>query len=179
MSSGSVRKIQWVLALFWLFLLFFPIACTASTLPIQPSLLFEISNHSSGQNAALVFSATWKGYVSYNKPPEQIVVNIYFEQNGSQLGSFLIPRLDNNCPPEDMCLYRTIVSIDNFPSGSLMLNAYDPLSGAMSRQLISIPSHSNTNIKFFNHDNNDQLFWLIAGVVGAFLLFVLVIQVRD
>ena len=153
MSSGNVKKIQWIFALFGLFLLFFPIVCTASTPPIQPSLLFEIANLSTGKNASLVFSATWKGYVSYNKPPEQIVVNVYFEPNGSQLGSFLIPRLDNTCPSEDMCLYRTTIKIDNFPSGSFMLNAYDPLSAAMSRQVISIPSHSNANIGFFNQGN--------------------------
>jgi hypothetical protein len=179
MSSGIFRKIQWFFALFGLFLLFFPIVCSASTPPIQPSLLFEITNLSTGKNASLVFSAAWNGYFSYNKPPEQIVVNVYFEPNGSQLGSFLIPRLDHNCPSEDMCLYRTTVRIDNFPSGSFMLNAYDPLSGAMSRQVISIPSHSNADIGFFNQGNHDQLFWLTAGVIGAFLLFVLALQVRD
>lgn len=179
MSSGNVRKIQWIFALFGLFLLLFPIVCTASTPPIQPSLLFEIENLSTGRNTSLVFSATWKGYVSYNKPPEQIVVNVYFEPNGSQLGSFLIPRLDNTCPSEEMCLYRTTVRIDNFPSGSFMLNAYDPLSGAISRQVISIPSHSNANIGFFNQGNHDQIFWLTAGVIGALLVFVLALQVRD
>jgi hypothetical protein len=179
MSSKIFRRIQRTFALFGLFLLFLPIVCTASTPPVQPSLLFEISNHSSGHNDSLVFSAAWKGYVSYNKPPEQIVVNVYFEPNGSQLGSFLIPRLDHTCPSGDTCLYRTTVRIDKFPSGSFILNAYDPLSGAMSRQVISIPSHSNEDFGFFNQGNHDQLFWLTAGVIGAFLLFVLALQVRD
>ena len=179
MSSGIFRKIQWIFAIFGLFLLFFPIGCTASTPPVQPSLLLEIANLSSGQNDFVVFSVSWKGYVSYNKPPEQIVVNVYYEPNGSQLGSFLIPRLDNTCPSGDMCLYRTTVNIDNFPSGSFMLNAYDPLSGAMSRQVISIPSHSNANIGFFNQGTYDQVFWLTAGVIGVVLVFVLALQVRD
>ena len=179
MSSGIFKKVQWIFALFGLCLLFFPIVCIASTPPIQPSLLLEISNLSPGKNASFVFSATWKGYVSYNKPPEQIIVNVHFEPNGSQLGSFLIPRLDNSCPSEDMCLYRTSVNIDNFPSGSLMLEAYDPLSGAMNRQVISIPSHSNANIGFFNQGTYDQVFWLTAGVIGVVLLFVLALQIRE
>ena len=60
-----------------------------------------------------------------------------------------------------------------------MLNAYDPLSGAMSRQVISIPSHSNANTGFFNQGNHDHVFWLTAVVIGAFLLIVLALQVRD
>jgi hypothetical protein len=60
-----------------------------------------------------------------------------------------------------------------------MLNAYDPLSGAMNRQVISIPSHSNTNISFFNQGTYDQVFWLTAGVIGVVLLFVLALQIRE
>jgi hypothetical protein len=179
MRSGNSQKIQGIVALFWLFLLFFPMVCMASTPPIQPLLILEISNVSPGQNASLVFTATWKGYVAYNKPPEQIMVNVYGESDGSQLGSFPIPRVDKNCPSEDMCLYRTTVDIDNFPSGSFMLNAYDPQSGAMNRQVLSIPPHTNANIGFFNQGTNDQVFWLIAGVIGAFLVFVLALQVRQ
>ena len=167
------------LCYFWAFPPLLPHWVYASTPPVQPSLLLEIANLSSGQNDFVVFSVSWKGYVSYNKPPEQIVVNVYYEPNGSQLGSFLIPRLDNTCPSGDMCLYRTTVNIDNFPSGSFMLNAYDPLSGAMSRQVISIPSHSNANIGFFNQGTYDQVFWLTAGVIGVVLVFVLAHQVRD
>jgi hypothetical protein len=174
-----MKKMQWIFALSGLLLLFFPIVCMASTLPIQPSLLFEISNLSPGQNASLVFSATWKGYVSYNKPPQQIMVNVYFEPNGSQLGSFPIPRLDNKCPSEDTCTYRTSVNIDEFPSGSFVLIAFDPLSGAIDRQVISIPSHGNANSGFFNQGKYDPLFWLTAGVLGVFLLCVLAIRVRD
>jgi hypothetical protein len=179
MDSENRRGIPGIIALAGLFILCFPMNCTASTPPIQPSLLFEISNLSAGQDASLVLSATWNGYVSYNKPPEQIIVYVYFEPDGSQLGSFPIPRLDGGCTSENTCMYRTSVNIEDFPSGSFMLIAHDPLSGAMNRQVISIPSHLNANTGFFNQGEHDQLFLLTSGVLGAFLLFVLAIQVRE
>jgi hypothetical protein len=85
-------SMQWILVLAGLFFLFFPHGCTASTLPAQPSLLFEISDPSPGQNTNLTLSVTWKGYVSFNKPPEQIIVGVFSVPDGSQLGSFPNPK---------------------------------------------------------------------------------------
>jgi hypothetical protein len=171
--------IQWIIALAVLSILFVPMVCMASTPPVQPSLLFEISNTFASQNASLTFSATWKGYVSYNKPPEQIIVSVFFVKDGSPLGSFPLPRLDDACTSEDTCMYRTSVKVEDFPSGTFMLIATDPLSGATSRQMISIPPGSMGNIGFFKQGEHDQMFLLSSAILGIFLLFVLAVMVRE
>ncbi|MCK9581650.1 MAG: hypothetical protein M0Q92_14560 [Methanoregula sp.] len=179
MGSEGWRSMQWIIPLAGLCLLFFPMVCTASTPPVQPSLLFEITNASMSQNASLMFSAAWNGYVSYNKPPEQIIVYVFFEPDGSRLGTFPIPRLNDKCTSENTCMYRTSVTVEDFPSGSFMLIATDPLSGVSNRQMISIPPHSTTNIGFFKQGEHDQTFLLTSAILGAFLVVVLAILVRE
>jgi hypothetical protein len=178
MGPGVWRRMQWIIALAG-FLLFFPMVCMASTPPVQPSLLFEIPNPSASQNSSLVLSATWNGYVSYNKPPEQIIVYVFFEPDGSRLGSFPIPKLDGACTSENTCLYRTSINVEDFPSGTFMLMATDPLSGAMNRQMISIPLNSNGTSGFFNQGVHDQMFLSASALLGAFLTGVLAILVRE
>jgi hypothetical protein len=170
---------QWIITLAGLFLLLFPMVCTASTPPVQPSLLFEISNTSANQNAPLILSVTWNRYISYSKPPEQIIVGAFFVPNGSQLGSFPIPRLNNICKSENTCLYRTSIKVEDFPSGAIMLIATDPLSGASDRQMISIPQHYDGNIGFFKQGEHDQMFLLASAMIGIFLMFVLATLVRE
>jgi hypothetical protein len=153
--------------------------CEASTPPVQPSLLLEITNVSASQNASLMFLATWNGYVSYNIPPERIIVYVFFESDGSRLGTFPLPKLDGKCTSENTCLYRTSVKVEDFPSGSFMLIATDPLSGVSNRQIISIPLHSNANVGFFNQGEHDQTFLVTSAFLGAFLIFVLSILVRE
>jgi len=87
MGSGVWRRMQWIIALVVLFLIFSPRVCMASTPPVQPSLLLEIPNSSPAQNARLELSVSWNGYVSYNKPPEQIIVHVFFIPDGSRLGN--------------------------------------------------------------------------------------------
>lgn len=178
MGSGVCRRMQWIIALAG-FLLFFPMVCMASTPPVQPSLLFEISNPSASQNASLMLSVTWNGYVSYNKPPEQIIVYVFFEPDGSRLGTFPIPRVDDACTSENTCMYRTSIDVEDFPSGTFMLIATDPLSGAHNRQMISIPLHGNGNCGFFNQGEHDQMFLSASALLGTFLAGVLAILVRE
>ena len=178
MGTGVWRRMQWIIALAG-FLLFFPMVCMASTPPVQPSLLFEIPNPPASQNASLMLSVTWNGYVSYNKPPEQIIVYVFFVPEGSQLGTFPIPRLDGVCTSENTCMYRTSINVEDFPSGTFMLIATDPLSGANNRQIISIPQHSKGNSGFFKQGEHDQMFLLTSAVFGAFLAGVLAILVRE
>jgi hypothetical protein len=179
MGSEVRRSMRWIIGLAGLFLFFFPTVCMASTPPVQPSLLFEIPNSSASQNASLTLSVTWNGYASYNTPPEQIIVSVFFVPDGSRLGTFLIPRLDDACTSENTCVYRTSVEVGDFPSGTFMLIATDPLSGAMNRQMIFIPLHSEGNMGFFKQAERDQMFLLTSSVLGAFLVFVLAILVRE
>ena len=178
-GSEICGRLQWIIALAGLFFLIFPIVCTASTLPVQPSLLFEISNPSASQNATLTLSVTWNGYVSYNKPPEQIIVDVFSLPEGSRLGTFPIPRLEDAGKSENTCMYRMSVEVEDFPSGRFMLIATDPLSGATNRQMISIPLHSKGNSEFFKQFEHDQMFLVTSAMLGAFLVFVLAILVRE
>ena len=173
------RSKQWTIVLAGLLFFFFPMVCMASTLPVQPSLLFEILNLSASQTASLMLSVTWNGYVSNNTPPEHIIVSVFFVPDGSRLGTFPIPRLDGVCTSENTCMYRTSVKVEDFPSGTLMLIATDPLSGASNRQMISIPLHSKGNRGFFTQGEHDQMFLLTSAILGAFLVFVLAILVRE
>jgi hypothetical protein len=178
-GSEVSRRMQWIITIAGLSLLFFPMVCLASTPPVQPSLSFEVPDPSASQNGSLTFSATWNGYVSYNVPPEQIIVHVFFEPDGSRLGTFPIPRLDGVCTSENICVYRTSVKVEDFPSGTFLLIATDPLSGATNRQVISIPLHSDGNSGFFTQGEHDQMFLLSSAILGAFLVFVLAILVRD
>ena len=162
-----------------LFLLFFSMVCMASTPPVQPSLLFEISNISPSQNATLTLSVTWNGYVSFNQPPEQIIVDVFSVPEGSRLGSFPIPKMEDICKSESTCVYRTSIEIEAFPSGTFMLIAEDPLSGANNRQMISIPLQSKGNSEFFKQFEHDQMFSVLSAMLGIFLVFVLVILVSE
>jgi hypothetical protein len=179
MGSEICRSMQWIIAIAGFSLLFFPMVCMASTPPVQPSLSFEVSNPSASQNGSLMFSATWNGYVSYNTPPEQIMVSVFFEPDGSRLGTFSIPRLNGVCTSENACMYRTSVKAEDFPSGTFMLIATDPLSGATNREMISVPPHSDGNSGFFTQGEYDQLFFSSSAILGAFLVFVLVLLVRE
>jgi hypothetical protein len=60
-----------------------------------------------------------------------------------------------------------------------MLIATDPLSGATDRQMISIPPHSKGNSGFFTQGEHDQMFLLASVILGAFLVFVLALLVRE
>ncbi|MCK9590798.1 MAG: hypothetical protein M0Q91_02140 [Methanoregula sp.] len=167
-----------IIALVVLFLFFSPMVCMASTPPVQPSLLFDIPNPSPTQNAPLDLSVTWNGYVSYNKPPEQIIVFVFVVPDGSRLGSFPIPKSDDVCASESTCMYRTSLNAQDFPPGTFMLIATDPLSGASNRQVIAISPHRDGNSGFFKNYELGQMFLILSGVLGAFLIGVLAILVR-
>ena len=179
MGRETRGGMQWILALSGLSFLFLAMVCSASTPPVQPGLLFEISNTSTNQNASFTFSSIWNGYVSYNIPPEQIIVHVFNLPDGSPLGAFSLPRLDDKCSSEDTCMYRTSVAVEEFPTGTFMLIATDPLSGATSRLVISIPLQSKGNIGFFTQGEYDQMFFLASAMLGLFLLLLLAVLVRE
>ena len=162
----------------WLILFCLPTTCIASTPPVQPSLVFDVSNQSADQDAPVTFSVTWNRYDIFALPPEQILVNVFFVPDGSHLGSFLIPKTGHVCPSADTCVYRTAIEGKDFPPGTFMLIAEDPLSGSTNRQMISIPLHSEVNSEFFKKSEHEQVFTLISVTIGLFLLFVLTVLVR-
>jgi len=169
---GSVR---WVIAPAGMFFLFLPVICMASTPPVQPSLLFEISDLSADESATVVLSVTWNGYVSFNRPPEQIIVDVFSVPDGSRLGSFPLTKEDA-CISEHTCRYRRSVQADYFPSGAYMLIASDPLSDATSRRMISLHLHNGGQREFFTHFAQEQVFLLSSAIIGTFLGVILVLQ---
>jgi hypothetical protein len=178
-TGSEVRgSMQWIITFAGLFFLILPISCTASTLPVQPSLLFDIPNLSAGQNTTVTLSVTWNGYSPFNKPPEEIIVDVFSVPDGSQLGSVPLPKMVGGCTSENTCRYHTSVDLEDFPSGTLMLIAADPLSGSTNRQMIFIPLHDDGNSEFFKQSEHDQRFLLTSAMVGVFLVFVLAILVR-
>jgi hypothetical protein len=76
-------------------------------------------------------------------------------------------------------MYRTSVEIRAFPSGTFMLAASDPLSGVNSRQMISIPPHTMENREFFEQSDHDRMFSITSILLGAVLVFVLAILIRE
>jgi hypothetical protein len=177
-GSEVCGRILRIMTLTGLCILFIPMVCMASTPPVQPSLQFEVPILSGEKNATITLSVTWNGYVSFSKSPEHIIVEVFSVPDGSRVGTFLIPRMDE-CKSENTCIYRTSVKGEKFPPGTFMLIANDPLSEATGRQMITIPPHRNGNTAFFRTFEQDTVFLLSSIILGAFLVFVLAILVRE
>jgi len=157
-----------------LVILVIPSSGVASTPPVQPSLLMGVSGNSCGQDASLEFMLTWNGYVSYNKPPEYIIMEAFSVAEGTRLGAFSVSRQTNPCDTENTCTYSTSVSTATFPSGTFMLVATDPLSGVSARQQVTISNPGEGNRDFFTRFDREQGFMVVSGVLAAFLVAVLV-----
>jgi hypothetical protein len=82
------------------------------------------------------------------------------------------------CPSADSCEYLTSIEGQDFPTGTFMLIAEDPLSGATSRQMISIPLHQDVKSQFLKISEREQVFMLTSAPIAIFLIFVLVVMVR-
>jgi len=154
-----------------------PITCMASTPPVQPSLVMAVSNNTAGQDASLTLLFTWNGYVSYNKPPEYIIVEAFSAADGTRLGAFTVSRQNDTCEAENTCTYSTSVRSGNFPPGKFMLVATDPISGASARQPVTICQAGDGSKDFFRRFDRDQEFGLVSGILSAFLIAVLAILV--
>ena len=162
-----------------LVVLVIPVTCMASTPPVQPSLIMAVSNNSSGQDASITLLFTWNGYVSYNKPPEYIIVEAFSVADGTRLGAFTVSRQNDTCEAENTCTFSTSVRSGNFPLGEFMLIATDPLSGATARQPVTIHGAGEGSKDFFRRFDQDQVFGLVSGMLAAFLVAVLAILVRE
>ncbi|MFA5346733.1 MAG: hypothetical protein WC294_01225 [Methanoregula sp.] len=162
-----------------LVILVIPITCVASTPPVQPSLLFSVSNNSPGQDTSLTLLFIWNGYVSYNKPPEYIIVEAFSVADGTRLGAFTVSRQNDSCESEKTCTYSTSVRSGNFPPGKFMLVAADPLSGASARQPVTVNGEGDGSKDFFRRFDHDRAFGLVSGVFASFLIVVLAILVRE
>lgn len=174
-QRGLLRTIMLAGMLF----LFLPVVVQASTPPLQPSLAFEIAPPAAGGDNSLTLSATWKASVTYNRPPEYIIVEVFSVPGSVKLGDFAIPRVKDACGPDNPCMYRTSIGVDTFPSGKFVLIATDPLSGSASRQMVTIPPHSGGDAAgFFKQFEQEQLFFIFSFVFAAVLVFLLAILVK-
>jgi len=160
-----------------LIILVIPASGMASTPPVQPSLLMGVSNNSSGQDTSLELLLTWNGYVSYNKPPEYIIVEAFSAADGTRLGAFPVSRQTDPCETGNTCIYGTSVSTATFPPGTFMLVATDPLSGVSARQQVTISTHGEGSKNFFTRFDREQGFIVISVVLAAFLVMVLAVLV--
>ena len=171
------------LARFFLFsmliILAIPVICVASTPPIQPSLLLSVSNNSADQDASSSLLLTWNGYVSYNIPPEYIVVEVVSMKDGARLGEFSVPRQNDVCEGENTCTYNSSVDMGILPPGDFMLVAHDPLSGATVRDQITVSSHGGGNENFFDRSERETAFFSISGIIAVFLVILLAILVGN
>jgi hypothetical protein len=152
-----------------------PVISTASTPPVQLSLLFTFSENSSGQNTLLTLLFSWTGYVSYNKPPEYIIVEAFNSVDGPKLGAFPVSRTNDRCEAENSCTYSATVSTGNFPEGKFMLIATDSLSGATNSQLVTISTPENGRQNFFTRFEEEQTSFLVSGVLAVILVFLLIV----
>ncbi len=162
-----------------LVILVIPVTCMASTPPVQPSLIMAVSNNPAGQDASITLLFTWNGYVSYNKPPEYIIVEAFSVADGTRLGAFTVSRQNDTCEAENTCTFSTSVRSGIFPPGEFMLIATDPLSGATARQPVTIHGAGEGSKDFFRRFDQDQVFGLVSGMLAAFLVAVLAILVRE
>ena len=162
-----------------LIMLVIPQICIASTPPIEPSLLFTVSNNSGDQDAKFSLQFTWNGFASYNVPPEDIVVEVISMKEGGTLGTFTVPRQSDACTAENTCTYRASVDMGILPPGQFMLIAYDPLSGASARQEITISPHGEGTGNFLVQSEGEPAFFLVSGMLLVFLVIVLAILVRN
>ena len=160
-----------------LVILVIPASGMASTLPVQPSLLMVVSGNSSGQDTSLELLLTWNGYVSYNIPPEYIIVEAFSAAEGTRLGAFPVSRQMAPCETENTCIYSTSVSTAIFPSGTFMLVATDPLSGVSARQQVTISTPGKGSKDFFTRFDREQGFIVVSGMIAAFLVAVLAVLV--
>ncbi|HET6580489.1 MAG TPA: hypothetical protein VFG36_01280, partial [Methanoregula sp.] len=143
----------------------------------QPSLLMGVSGNSSGENASFELFLTWNGYVSYNKPPEYIIVEAFSAPEGTRLGAFPVSRQADPCATENTCTYSTTVSTAIFPHGTFMLVATDPLSGVSARQQVTISTPGEGRKDFFTRFDREQGFIVVSGVLAMFLVAALAVLV--
>ncbi len=151
-------------------ILVIPILCMASTPPIQPSLLVNVSDNSAGRNASFSLLFTWDGYVPYNIPPEYIVVEVVSMNDGSRLGTFSVSRQNEVCEVGNICTYRSSVDMGILPPGAFMLVAHDPLSGATARHQVTISSHGEGNTDFFDRSEQEPAFFVVSGILVVLLV---------
>jgi len=160
-----------------LVILVIPASGMASTPPVQPSLLMAVSGNFSGQAASLELLLTWNGYVSYNKPPEYIIVQAFSAAEGTRLGAFPVSRQTDPCETENTCIYSTSISTATFPPGTFLLVATDPLSGVSVRQQVTISTPGEGSKNFFTRFDREQGFIVVSVVLAAFLVAVLAVLV--
>ena len=173
------RGLNWICILAGILVLLFPCAVMASTPPVQPSLVFNISSQLPDPGTPLTLSVIWTGHATYNTAPEQIIVEIFSIPDGTRLGTLPVPLVNAAVLPGDTFTYRTTINNGTLPAGTYMLIATDPLTDAISRQTITIAPHNDGTKDLLKQFELEQQFYLISGVFVFALLCLLAILIRS
>jgi len=162
----------------WVILLFFPGVCSASTLPVHRpcSLRSRILLQVRMPVSRYQLPGTAMGHST--GPRNTLLSRCFLYRMGHGWDHSPSQKL-RICKSENTCMYRTSVEIRAFPAGTFMLAASDPLSGVTSRQMISIPPHTRENSEFFKQFDHDRMFSITSVLLGAVLVFVLAILIRE
>ena len=182
MQSFSMRSDHSRLRLFsfiaGILILLFPAVAMASTPPVQPSLAFDISNPSPAPGASTMLTITWTGYPTYNTAPEQILVEIFSQPDGTRLGVLPVPLAKVMPDPANERIYEATITGVTLPAGTYKLIATDPLSGATSQNALTISPHPDSSGNLLRQFESEQQFVLGTGVFTIILLYLLVIFVK-
>ncbi|GAB6285378.1 MAG: hypothetical protein STSR0009_15790 [Methanoregula sp.] len=125
-----------------------------------------------------MLTITWTGYPTYNTAPEQILVEIFSQPDGTRLGILPVPLAKIMPDPANERIYEAPITGVTLPAGTYKLIATDPLSGATSQNALAISPHPDSSGNLLKQFESEQQFVLGTGVFTIILLYLLVIFVK-
>jgi hypothetical protein len=168
-----------ILSIATLFLIILPFTVSASTPPVQPSLVLSLSATTVNPQSQLILSVTWdRNGIPFHTPPESIILEAFSMLNGTQVARFSIPRAKGTCSAEEACRYQTTISSADLPAGNFMLIASDPLSAASDRQMITVTEQGAGFPELQAMVARERLFFGFSAVLGFILFTILAILIR-
>jgi len=177
---GTIPASRYTITAAVIFLLLIPGIAVASTPPVQPSLLLNISSSDVHSDMPLLLSVRWNGLgIPFHEPPESIIVDVFSLPEGKQVATFSIPRLENACGRDEICTFEKTIGAGDLQSGNYMLIATDPLSSAFDRQVITVTGHGAGSPGFHAGIAQEQVFLGISFGLAVLLSGILVYLIRD
>jgi hypothetical protein len=179
-GNGTTPASRYTITTTVIFLLLLPGIAVASTPPVQPSLVLNISSPDVHSDTPLTVSVFWNGLgIAFHEPPESIIVDVFSLPEGKQVATFSIPRAGITCSPDETCTYQRTIPAPDLPSGDLMLIATDPLSAAFDRQVITVNGHGTGSLGFRAGIGQERVFLGISFGLAVLLTGILVYLIRD